>query len=386
MQDFDELIIRFLDKKTTREETSRLLKWIEDSEENRKYFTSIHSVWVMIQIERANKSDSKQINKIVKRSIKSNRSSRKVYLTRGFASIAAIFLFLVMMKLFFTPQREQIDYLSIIRNTHAVDEITIMINPLQAPQRMIDKVITLSDSIARLSHSHRGDITINDTLNINDLNSSLNTIRIPYGKRSILTLADHTTVHLNSGSTLIYPSVFRDNIREVFLDGEAFFDVQKDQSKPFVVKTLFKTIDVLGTAFNVSVDKDSDFFEAVLVRGSIGLDGKDKRIELFPNQYYRYTPSSKTELIKEVDVTNYTSWIYGKLKFKKEPISKAIKKIEKNYNVSIKLIDEHYADQLVSGELNLKDSVDETIMILTSILVSDQKQKTKKIFEISPNY
>ena len=92
-----------------------------------------------------------------------------------------------------------------------------------------------------------------------------NTIKIPYGKRFELQLSDGTIVHLNSGTTLKYPVKFiASGNRQVFLDGEAFFDVAKDKTHPFVVNADNLNVRVLGTHFNVSNYPEDKLTDIVL--------------------------------------------------------------------------------------------------------------------------
>ena len=99
-----------------------------------------------------------------------------------------------------------------------------------------------------------------------------NTLKIPYGKRFELQLSDGTVVHLNSGTTLKYPVKFiAGENRQVFLDGEAFFDVTKDKKHPFVVNADKLNVRVLGTHFNVSSYPEDAQTDVVLVEGSVGL-------------------------------------------------------------------------------------------------------------------
>ncbi|MDD4516294.1 FecR domain-containing protein [Massilibacteroides sp.] len=383
----DDLIIRFLDKKTTKDEALELLEWIEASEENRRYFSTVHSVWTMIQLETTEYTDPEQIKIILNNSIKANSPFKKNTMRwwKNAVAAACVILLSLGVWIWLMPEDNSIDYHSIMTNLPQGDDITITINPLEKTKKAENRIITLDDSIARLNHTGIAGVTINDTLNIEEATLALNTVRVPYGKRMILLLEDSTTIYLNSGSTLIYPSVFADNKREVYLDGEAYFEVKRDPERKFIVQTTIKPVEVLGTIFNVSVDEEHDFFETVLVNGSIALNTKEEKIKLTQNQRYYYIPSTQEESIEEVDVSNYISWIDGKLKFKKEPMFRAIQKLEKVYNVKIELTDPECANRFVSGELNLQDSVEETMTFLLSTLVPEEKQKVRSLFTILPN-
>ena len=99
-----------------------------------------------------------------------------------------------------------------------------------------------------------------------------NELDIPIGSKSKITLSDGTQIWLNAGSTLKYPSKFSDKKREIFFEGEAFFDVSKDKNRPFIVRTSEINIRVLGTKFNVKSYPEDNIIEATLVSGSIEIE------------------------------------------------------------------------------------------------------------------
>ena len=99
----------------------------------------------------------------------------------------------------------------------------------------------------------------------------LTKVIIPYGKRSEITLCDGTHVWLNSGSQLSFPSEFEKNSREVYLTGEAFFEVTENTSKPFFVITPEIKIRVSGTCFNVMSYSDDQTVQTVLLKGKVSV-------------------------------------------------------------------------------------------------------------------
>lgn len=102
--------------------------------------------------------------------------------------------------------------------------------------------------------------------------AAYNTLLVPYGRRSKVQLEDGTVVQLNAGSRLVYPSSFDKNKREVFLEGEAFFEVAPNAGAPFFVYTSNMETEVLGTSFNISAYKDDTRKSIVLVTGSVQLN------------------------------------------------------------------------------------------------------------------
>ncbi len=100
-----------------------------------------------------------------------------------------------------------------------------------------------------------------------------NEINVPYGSKSYIVLADSTKIWLNAGAKLRYPTAFEGKDREIYLAGEAFFDVRKDKHRPFFVKMDGIDLKVLGTKFNVKAYDDDPKIEATLLEGSIEVIG-----------------------------------------------------------------------------------------------------------------
>lgn len=199
----------------------------------------------------------------------------------------------------------------------------------------------VKDSKGNVIGTQNGNKIVYDTQTTIE-NLVYNTIKIPYGKRFELQLSDGTIVHLNSGSTLKYPVKFiASSNRQVFLDGEAFFDVTKDKKHPFVVNADNLNIRVLGTHFNVSSYPEDKSTDVVLVEGSVGLYSANEKFDAKINTVLK--PGFKGSFNKEnniinteqVDTENYTSWMEGKLVFKNMTFNDIEKKLERHYNVSI---------------------------------------------------
>jgi ferric-dicitrate binding protein FerR (iron transport regulator) len=113
-----------------------------------------------------------------------------------------------------------------------------------------------------------------------DAETVYNEILVPYGSKTMAVLSDSTKIWLNAGARLKYPTRFHNDRREVFLQGEGFFDVAKDERQPFFVRTNGLNIKVLGTKFNLMANADDNRIEATLIEGAIEVLGvKDDRQE-----------------------------------------------------------------------------------------------------------
>jgi transmembrane sensor len=199
-----------------------------------------------------------------------------------------------------------------------------------------------------------------------------NQIKIPYGKTFNVKLSDGTVVYLNSGTTLRYPVKFIKGMnREVFLDGEAYFDVSKDKLHPFIVNANTLNVKVLGTKFNVSSYKDDTEISTVLVEGSVCLSSDaipNKNALLTPGYKGVWNKSGSGISLEKVDTKLYTEWMNGEVIFRKSTFSEMIKKLERSYNVSIKNNNSALDVMKFNGSFNKNiETIDEVLSSLSNI-------------------
>jgi len=164
-----------------------------------------------------------------------------------------------------------------------------------------------------------------------------------FGTRSALKLSDGSLVWLNSGSSIKYPDRFIGNNRTVVLKGEAYFEVESDPEKPFIVETSSLSVKATGTKFNVSVYTSADEAEVTLVSGKVEVSLTDDKkninsSKLGINQHFLFNKvNGTTSIINEEDTYKYISWKDGKLVFRNEPLSQVVKKISQVFNIDIEI-------------------------------------------------
>ncbi len=189
-----------------------------------------------------------------------------------------------------------------------------------------------------------------------------NTVIVPYGKRTQLSLADGTKVWLNSGSRLDYPASFSKDKREIYLEGEALFDVIHDEKKPFIVSSNIMEVKVLGTVFNMSVYEDDEFSSATLVEGSIELKYNVSKIlpasktKVEPGTIAIISKNNKSLIKKPVETKYHTSWKDGYLIFRQTKLKQILRKVSRYYNVEIDVQDPKICEETFSGYLDLKNN------------------------------
>ncbi len=218
-----------------------------------------------------------------------------------------------------------------------------------------------------------------------DADNNFCEIDVPYGSRSKVILPDGSKIWLNAGSKIKYNRHFDRSSREVYLEGEAYFDVEKTKH-PFIVYTSHINIHVLGTTFNVKAYQEEDNIEATLVEGNIRIESKksDKPVFLKPREKLTFhKPDAKTEVsyykkenesdqtrhkvstdvkvtlapvqdmhIKiNVNTDEYTSWKDGNLIFNKEPLESLARKLERKYDITFSFENEELKKYSYSGTL-----------------------------------
>lgn len=218
-----------------------------------------------------------------------------------------------------------------------------------------------------------------------------NEVKVGHGSKSKIQLPDGTQVWLNSGSKLTYEGSFKGGLREVALDGEAYFDVTRDPEHPFIVHTSSIDIKVLGTAFNVKAYDVDQTIEATLIHGSIEVVDRFQpdapKVMLKPHEKIvfnksRHTGAPKagntaeaqmeqpvststilvTPLPKHVADSSIleTSWLYNRISFDDEKMTDVATKLERWYDVKIKITDDKIKNYRISGAF-IDETIDEAL-------------------------
>ena len=158
-----------------------------------------------------------------------------------------------------------------------------------------------------------------------------NELITPRGGRYQIKLADGTRVTLNADSKLRFPVAFTDSTRDVYLQGEAYFEVAHN-SKPFTVNTENLDVSVLGTTFNVSAYQGETRTSTTLVEGSVKLRAQQKTQLLSPGERGIFTNGSKTLEVEQVNTQLYTSWVQGMVEFENEDLETVMKRLARWYD------------------------------------------------------
>jgi ferric-dicitrate binding protein FerR (iron transport regulator) len=336
-----DIVIKYLLNEATPEEKKAVLQWIQDADQNKADFLELQGlVDSILASTNPYKLDSDEAYKKIRQKLKTNKSepeSSGNHSLSFFLRIAAIFV--------------------------------------------------LGFGLSWLLHDG-----LNKKTGIVEI-AGYQKVIVPYGSKTKLELPDGTRVTLNSGSTLKYPVQFGGKTRNVYLDGEAYFDVKKDKTRPFFVNTSGIHIKVLGTSFNVKSYPEEKTVETTLITGSVQIfSDKDSRsaespVLLKPNQKAVYIKSSgllsdntrpdipkddtkpKIEPIHVESVVKtepLTAWKDNRLEFDNELFRDVIVKMERWYNVEITMNTAALYKARFSGKFD-KENVEQAMKALVVV-------------------
>ena len=201
----------------------------------------------------------------------------------------------------------------------------------------------------------------------NKLAESMITLEIPAGHRMDITLEDGTVARLNSGAKLKYPQSFSSSSREVILEGEACFEVTRDERRPFVVSTGAADVEVLGTVFDVYADEEE--FSTTLIEGSVKVTSLND-----PGKSVTITPDHKVFMhngalsVEKVDASESILWVDGILDISGTDFGKIVRKMENAYGVKIIVQRTDMPEiRYVGGKVRISDGIDHAMGLLSSM-------------------
>ncbi len=188
------------------------------------------------------------------------------------------------------------------------------------------------------------------------------------GNHQTLQLPDGSTVTLNGGTTLSYPQPFGKQIREVRLQGEAFFDVQHDARKPFVVHSEEIRVKVLGTRFNVEAYNNEESVTVTLESGKVAVQPEGSQVECILQPHQQAIFNKKTRQLKraQANVTQVTGWIVNDLYFNSTSLKDIVRKLERQFNVSFRITSESLANTSYTCDFTDDESL-ETILVVFAL-------------------
>jgi transmembrane sensor len=361
----EKVIVKFFDNEASLTELSSLLHWI-NNEKNYAQYVEYISINHLTNLA-LNKLDQEKIIEEINSRINSNKKPSIKKRALVFTNVAYVLCSLVIIFYLFSKGNLNDDLKSIDPN-----KITLT---------------TENGNVIDLENLKENQTKINNNILVNQTNGTLyykndpivenltyNTINVPYGKVFNLELSDGTKVYLNSGTSIKYPVNFINNLdREVFIDGEAFFEVNSNKSQ-FIVSSNNTSAYVYGTKFNFKDYPEDNFSEVILTEGSLGVSEISNNIKnndvlmIRPGERAKVNYSSGEIERSRVNTSLYTSWIDGRVAFRNESLPSMIQKLERIYNVIIinnnKDIEEKYFTATI---LYKEESINDVLSYLSEV-------------------
>jgi len=362
-----ELIAKEISNNLTKAELVRLNKWRSNSKNLNLY----NEILAQKDFElRNNIQNSTNLDYEWKRFYQytdrnNNIKFKRRIITSKFMKYAAVIIPILFVSIFF-----------VVKNNFAPKEQKIAISSIAPGENRAVLVLSNGKSI-KLSSKNKFDIKESNGVNLSNSSRELtyvkskklssketiyNTININKGGEYQLILSDGTKVWMNSMSSLKYPINFDQDKRVVELKGEAYFEVSKDTTKPFIVKTNYYDVKVLGTSFNISSYSDNDVAYTTLVTGKVEISGikskgniklKNNKLILVPGEQAVYSEGKQPELSKrKVDVSKYTAWKDGRFIFEDERLEDIMKQVERWYDVNVFYMNDDLKDIEFRGNIN----------------------------------
>ena len=360
---FESLILKYINQNSSSNELKVLIKALEDIKNVRVFKeyikTNFYSIYVMNQFETED-----IISEIKKRIHRTQKKEKGAVFFKKTLKYAA--LIVLMFSLGYYSHLNSIGYgVEVQKIIPKADDIVLS---AEGNDLIIQKDEYKNQSekklVSKINLVQKSNQLIYDN-NIKVEKISFHSLKVPYGKRFNIIFSDGSKVYLNSGSTIKYPVKFIPNQdREVFLEGEAFFDVTENKSDLFIVNSNGINVEVYGTRFNVRNYPEDYNSDIVLVQGSVGITNSKN------NDVTKLTPGFKGSVNKEnlkiekskINTKIYTSWIDGEFIFRNESFSQILKKLERLYNVTIIDNREKKSKELFNAAIDVENEKIEEVL------------------------
>ncbi|MBC8767709.1 FecR domain-containing protein [Arenibacter sp. BSSL-BM3] len=334
------LVLKYLANTISEEELLSLKLWLKKPE-NRAYFKEVVKSNQELDLALRHIDSEKAYRRILEETSEKESLIHKIFIP--VLKYAAVITLLIATTFFIYT------YVDLDSKTETDTNIPIAKQPQITLEFGDGSVEILDENSKRLISNKKGKAVVvkqeNDKLKyeaVNTENKELiyNRLTVPFGKRFEIELSDGTVVQLNAGTKLKYPVAFTDpNSRDVYLEGEAFFSVQKNPDHPFIVHTKKMNVRVLGTKFNVSSYENEDTTSTVLLEGSVKVlrPNENNNLEdgtiISPNQQAAIQYGELS--VEKVDVEKYIAWTQGVLYFANDRFADIVKELERHYNIKI---------------------------------------------------
>ncbi len=311
--DINEIIIHYLDRSITNDEKISLFHWLKQSEANRTYFQEIRDIWLACNAQYAADIDTEIAlarfrERIQKLKLPSQPNVWKKKIPAYYLIWAAAASILLL-----------IGYAYMFKN-----------------EKIIDRPV-------------------------------INHLTVAENSKGRFVLPDSSVVWLNSGSSLQYEGDLSGSQREVRLNGEAYFEVTKNEYSPFIVKVDDIQVKVLGTRFNVGTDHEQNEIQVALLQGAVEvISKKNQSVTLTPGDLACHNTVTDQTIVTPNAAGNVLYWVNKKLIFKGETFEQIVKVLEHNFNIQVKFHNEKIKPQQFVGDFVNNETIGQIFAVMSS--------------------
>ncbi len=385
-----ELIVKIKNRCASSKDIETVNLWRFESENNEELYKKlIHNIGLAEKIQQYNSIDDnecwqdvfKKINKISKQ-----KPLFKLYPVLKYAAMfllpLGVVLYLILSNVF-DPKSDKERFADMQKQISSLQESSLVLADgevvkldANSPSRMEEKDGTrIVKKDSTLSYKKNTQIDYSKEVQFNSLVT-------PKSKVYTVVLSDGTKVWLNASSALRYPTFFNKGIRKVFLVGEAYFDVAKDKSHPFIVSTNGMVVKVHGTSFNVMAYPDERYVETTLVKGSVEVSTSEAHLMLKPGMQAQLNKTTKIVKHFSTDTKVFTSWKEGKYIFDYESLDNVMKKLSRWYDINIVYKDKDSRNLHFTGTLYKYENIEKTLHIieLATNIKMERRNDTLEIY------
>lgn len=326
--DISQYAFKYLTNSLTPQEQEELNTWLMNPYNKLQFESFVDKKTVAKGILKRSEMDSSQSwNKLANKTVRKHR-------LRNVLSYAAVITLPISVALFtFNLSDTSLDVKKVANHIEVLKYKGVVLKTHNGKSYSItstDTIIKTEDSEIIVKNKQ----IIYDSTPSKSLKLKYNTLSIPRGSTYELILPDRSKVWLNSDTEFKYPTSFSNNKRVVYLTkGEAFFEVEKNEKKPFTVQFKGSSVEVLGTKFNVRSYVDSKTNAITLEEGSIILKNNYNLIKLVPNQ--QAIVANNSIHIKRVDASLFGSWRSGQLNYKDQSLESIMNDLQRHYNMKV---------------------------------------------------
>lgn len=380
LYDIAAIILAYLRDEVDEEGQRKLKVWLEESDSHKTLFARIQDEKMQYEdIQKILSYDAGGAWQVVQQKAARRRRKRLTRVYRVAVSVVIIF----GVAIAFLLREEATTVVPVVK----VEEIT--------PGRSMAKLTVASGDVYHLDSLHQVDLItslaenngkevvfIDRQLEEGEREIKYNKVEIPRGGEYQIVLGDGTRVYLNAQTELRFPESFASSEqRLVYLSGEAYFEVTKNLSKPFVVQCKDYAVKVLGTSFNVNSYEGDETSKTTLATGKVEIDMDGKQTILNPGQQAIIKNGEVN--VKEVDVEVYTTWMFDNFRFQSESIQEIMTKLSRWYAIDVFYMNESVRNYHFTGYLPRYAKIADVLELLslTTNIKFDVEGKTVIVME-----